>query len=122
MLAKNGTVAIDLDQIEKHVELKMESFQKMRDETRRLVLDSTESIMKQIRTLDIGYLISHTMDQSTKIHSELLKNNLPKEIKELSPEQLAAIESWSRSLINKVNHVHIQALKNYVLQTPNRHT
>ncbi len=110
---------IDIENIQDSLSFEKDQVRVMKKSVQNKIKTARQNILNQISILDINGVIEKNILLSKMIHDTLISQGLPTAFSNLTEEQKEALSKWSKLLLNKINHIHIESLKNYAL-TQNR--
>ncbi len=113
---------INLENIQSRLVIEKEQLKLMKKLVQHKIDYARSSILFEIASLDLSHIIVQSIERSKEIKNTLIEKELPREFQNMTPEQKQALEKWTQALVNKLNHVHIETLKNYVFKAPGRNT
>lgn len=118
LLKKFKIKLVGLEKIQNRLEHERERTEKLKQLVETKIKLAKTNILYDIATLDLNHIISKSLEKSKIIQSDLIEKQFP--IQNLTEDQKQAFERWTQSLVNKLNHVHIITLKDYVTKTASR--
>lgn len=119
LIKKYKAKYFDIEHIRDSLSSEKETVRKLKKTVQNRIKTARQNILSQISILDLNGVIQKTILMSKMIHEVSVTQELPNAFSNLTEQQKEALLKWSQSLMNKINHIHIESLKNYAL-TQNR--
>ena len=105
-----GAHYIGMDELGESLAREQENYQLLKQQLRDKIRQAGQEILRLLEEKKLDPLIAESVENIDFLLSSAFQN-LPKELADLSSAQRQALKQWSRALMQKTKHEHIQQLK-----------
>src|SRR5262249_26706317 len=100
----------DIDDLQQVIDSNLKERMKEASRAEEIVASEVEAFCRKMQSLQVVPTIVQLRESTDKVRREVIERNR-RDLKDLSPEQMAAVDRLTKSLMNRLLHTPIEELK-----------